>query len=142
MAVWKTHVFWCRGIVYSSTHMLDLASLRRVPIAGAIALLAMSGSLCAQQPEPQAGAKTVKTPNGNEVQTRADGSPRDVHVAGSGMEIDLALNGNRRVTLEQADHSRIVAERGGRGHVQQSFVFRGHEFSHRTYVFHGVAYDR
>jgi hypothetical protein len=121
--------------------MLDLASIRRVPIAGAIALLAMSGGLCAQ-PEPQAGVKTVKTPNGNEVQTRADGSPRDVRVTGSGMEIHHALNGNRRVTLEQADHSRIVAERGGRGHIQHSFVFRGHEFSHRTYVFHGVAYDR
>jgi len=111
-------------------------------MAGAIALLAMSGGLCAQQREPQAGAKTVKTPNGNEVQTRANGNPREVRVAGSGMEIHHTLNGNRRVTLERADHSRIVAERGGRGYVQHSFVFRGHEFAHRTYLFHGVAYDR
>ncbi len=44
--------------------------------------------------------------------------------------------------VEHADHSRIVAERGDRGYVQHSFVFRGHEFAHRTYFFHGVAYDR
>ncbi len=122
--------------------MLDLASVRRAPIAGAIALLAMSGGLCAQQPESQTGAKTVKTANGNEVQTRANGSPRDVRVAKSGMEIHHALNGSRRITLERPDHSRIVAERDGQGYVQHSFVFRGHEFVHRTYLFHGVAYDR
>ena len=121
--------------------MLDLASVRRVPIAGAIALLAMSGGLCAQPPESQTGAKTVKTPNGNEVQTRANGSPRDLRVAKGGMEIHHALNGNRRITLEQADHSRVIAERGGQGYVQHSFVFRGHEFAHRTYLFHGVVYD-
>ncbi len=122
--------------------MLDLASIRHVPVVGAIALLALSGGLCAQQPESQAGAKTVKTPNGNEVQTRANGSPREVRVASSGMEIHHTLNGNRRVTVDRADHSRIVAERGGRGYLQHSFVFRGHEFAHRTYLFHGVAYDR
>jgi hypothetical protein len=122
--------------------MLDLASVRRVPIAGAIALLALSGALCAQQPGSQAGAKTVKTANGNEVQTRANGSPRDLRVASSGMEIHHALSGGRRVILERADHSRIVADGGGGGYVQHSFVFRGHEFTHRTYLFHGVAYDR
>jgi hypothetical protein len=122
--------------------MLDLASVRRAPIAAAIALLALSGGLCAQQPEAQTGAKSVKTPNGNEVQTRANGSPRDLRTAKSGMEIHHTLNGNRRITLERSDHSRIVAERGGKGYVQHSFVFRGHEFTHRTYLFHGVAYDR
>jgi len=121
--------------------MLDLASVRRVP-AGAIALLALSGALCAQQPESKAGAKTVKTANGNEIRTRENGSPRDLRVASSGMEIHHALSGSRRVILERADHSRIVAEGGGGGYVQHSFVFRGHEFTHRTYLFHGVAYDR
>ena len=122
--------------------MPDLAFGRRVPMAGAIALLAMAGGLCAQQAEPQAGTKIVKTPHGNEVQTRANGNPRDVRLASSGMEIHHALNGSRRVTLERTDHSRIVAERGGSGYGQHSFVFGGHEFAHRTYLFHGVAYDR
>jgi hypothetical protein len=122
--------------------MFDLASRKGLAITGAIALLAVGGALSAQQQEQPVGTKTVKTPNGNEVQTRADGNPRDVRATGRGMEIHHGLNGNRRVRLERADHSRIVAERGSKGYVQHSFVFRGHEFTHRTYVFHGVAYDR
>ncbi len=48
----------------------------------------------------------------------------------------------RRVSVEHADHSRVVAERGGRGYVQHPYAFRGHEYEHRTYYFHGRAYDR
>jgi hypothetical protein len=58
------------------------------------------------------------------------------------MDIHNGLSGNRRVSVERADHSRVVAERGGRGYVQRPYGFRGHEYGRRTYYFHGRAYDR
>jgi len=44
--------------------------------------------------------------------------------------------------VERADHSRVVAERGGRGYVQHPYGYHGHEYGHRTYYEHGRAYDR
>jgi hypothetical protein len=58
------------------------------------------------------------------------------------MDIHHGLGGGRRVEVERADHSRIVAERGGRGYVQHPYMYRGHEYGHRTYYEHGRAYDR
>ncbi len=58
------------------------------------------------------------------------------------MDIHHGLNGNTRVSVERPDHSRIVAERGGRGYVQHPYLFHGREFGHRTYFEHGRAYDR
>ena len=46
------------------------------------------------------------------------------------------------MSREGPDHSRVVAERGGRGYVQHPYAFRGHEFGHRTYYYNGRAYDR
>jgi hypothetical protein len=57
------------------------------------------------------------------------------------MDVHHGLNGSRSVRVERADHSRIVAERGGRGYVQHPYGFRGHEYGHRTYYEHGRAYD-
>jgi hypothetical protein len=47
---------------------------------------------------------------------RADGKPRDVHVAGrpgGAMDIHHGLAGGRRVEVDRPDHTRIMAERGG-----------------------------
>ncbi|HTW66082.1 MAG TPA: hypothetical protein VME17_15755 [Bryobacteraceae bacterium] len=58
------------------------------------------------------------------------------------MDVHYGLSGDRRVTVQRADHSRIVAEHGGRGgYVQRAYMFRGHEFAHRTYFANGRAYD-
>jgi hypothetical protein len=57
------------------------------------------------------------------------------------MDIHHTLGGDRRVEVERADHSRIVAERGGRGYVQHPYSFRGQEFARRAYFVHGRAYD-
>jgi hypothetical protein len=57
------------------------------------------------------------------------------------MDIHHGLAGGRRVAVERADHSRIVAERG-RGFVDHPYAFRGHEFAHRTYWANGRVYDR
>lgn len=57
------------------------------------------------------------------------------------MDIHHGLNGSRRVSVERADHSRVVAYRGGRGYVQRPFAYRGHEYGRRTYYEHGRYYD-
>jgi hypothetical protein len=87
-----------------------------------------------------ASSHITRTANG-EVRTRSNGKAADVHVANRGMDIHHGLNGNRRVEVERADHSRIVAERGGHGYVQRPYIYHGHEFGHRTYYEHGRYYD-
>jgi hypothetical protein len=89
------------------------------------------------------GSHTAHTANGSSVRTRADGKRADVHDAKRGMDIHHGLSGNRRVSAERADHSRVVSERGGRGYYQQRpYGYRGHEYARRTYYDHGRAYDR
>ena len=85
----------------------------------------------------------ARTRGGDEVRRRSDGRPGDVHVAGRNMDIHHGLaGGGRRVEVERADHSRIVAERRGYGYVQHPYFYGGHEFAHRTYWVNGRAYDR
>lgn len=88
------------------------------------------------------GHTTMHTANGNAVTRRPGGRVAEVHDARRGMDIHHGLSGNRRVAVERSDHSRIVAERGGRGYVQRPYMYRGHEFAHRTYYANGRAYDR
>jgi len=89
-----------------------------------------------------AGGRELHAANGAAVRTRADGSRSDIHDPKRGMDIHHGLSGNRRVSVERPDHTRIVAERGGRGYVQHPYSFRGHEFGQRTFYDHGRAYDR
>jgi hypothetical protein len=89
-----------------------------------------------------AGGHELHAANDAAVRTRADGSRSDVHDPKRGMDIHRGLDGNRRVAVERTDHTRIVAERGGRGYVQHPYMFHGREFGHRTYFEHGRAYDR
>jgi hypothetical protein len=58
------------------------------------------------------------------------------------MDVHHGLKGGKRVSVEHADHSRVVAQRGGRGYVQHPYKHNGREFAHRTYYEHGRAYDR
>ncbi len=88
------------------------------------------------------GSTMAHDRNGNEVRRRADGRPGDVHVAGRNMDIHHGLAGGRRVEVERADHSRIVAVRGGHGFVSHPYSYRGHEYGHRTYYYGGRPYDR
>lgn len=57
------------------------------------------------------------------------------------MEVHHGLNGNRRVVVERHDHTRIVAERGGRGYVQRPYSYHGHEYARRSYYYHGRYYN-
>ena len=58
-----------------------------------------------------------------------NGRPADLQFANRGMEIHHGLDGRRRVEVERADNSRIVAERGGRGYIQRPYTFGGREFA-------------
>lgn len=108
---------------------------------GASASAGRSGGAAGGRPVP-AGSHVVRSGNGNEVRTRANGRPADVHIAGRGMDVHHGLDGSRRVSVERGDHSRIVADRRGRGYVQHPYMYRGREFGHRTYYRDGRAYDR
>jgi hypothetical protein len=58
------------------------------------------------------------------------------------MEIHHNLTGVRRIEVERTDHSRIVAEHGHFGYVERPYSYRGREYAHRTYYFHGRVYER
>ena len=89
-----------------------------------------------------AGSHEVKATNGTVVRTRPNGTRSDVHDEKRGMDVHHGLNGERRVSVERADHSRVFAERGGHGYVQHPYMYRGHEYGHRTYYYNGRYYDR
>jgi hypothetical protein len=88
-----------------------------------------------------AGSHTVSTRNGA-VTRRPDGRISDVHDARRGMDVHHGLNGGRRVSVERADHSRIVAERGRRGYIERRYNYHGHDFARRSYYYHGHEYHR
>jgi hypothetical protein len=58
------------------------------------------------------------------------------------MDVHHGLNGNRRVSVERHDGSRMVAERGRPGYVQRGFSYHGHDFDRRSYYYHGREYSR
>lgn len=86
------------------------------------------------------GSHEVRASNGAMVRTRADGRRADIHDERRGMDIHHGLNGERRISVERADHSRVFAERG-HGYVQHPYMYHGREFGHRTYYDHGRYYD-
>ena len=79
--------------------------------------------------------------NGNAVERRSNGRVSDVHHEGRHMDIHHGMNGERRVSVERADHSRIVAERGRGGYVERPYSYHGHDFYRRTYYYHGHVYN-
>jgi hypothetical protein len=99
------------------------------------------GTLLDNRPKPSTRHDLV-TSNGSVIRTRADGSRSDIHDAKRGMDVHHGLGGGRRVSVERADHSRIVSERGRRGYVQQRYDFHGHDFGRRAYFYHGHEYNR
>jgi hypothetical protein len=88
------------------------------------------------------GSQPETLRDGSAIQKRANGSISDIHDARRGMDIHHGLNGNRSISVERADHSRIFAERGRPGFVQHPYSFRGHDFARRTYYYRGRVYDR
>lgn len=93
------------------------------------------------RPAPR-GSQQTQLKSGSAVQRRANGRVSDLHDARRGMNVHHGINGNTRVVVERRDHSRVFAERGRPGYVQRGYVHNGHEYSRRTYYYHGRAYDR
>ncbi|MGA3077423.1 MAG: hypothetical protein ABSG56_27530 [Bryobacteraceae bacterium] len=83
---------------------------------------------------------TVQTRNGS-VTKRPDGHVATLHDNKRGMDVHHNLSGNRRVEVERRDHSRVVAERGGRGYVQRPYMYHGHEYARRSYYYNGRYYN-
>lgn len=81
------------------------------------------------------------TPHGSVVRTRPNGRVSDVRDPGRGLDVHHGLNGNRAISVERADHSRIFAERGRPGFVQRPYSYHGHDFARRTYFYHGREYS-
>jgi hypothetical protein len=88
-----------------------------------------------------AGVHERVAPNGATVRMRPNGRPSDVHDPGRGMDVHHGLNGNRAISVERADHSRVFAERGRPGFVERPYSFHGHDFARRTYFYHGREYS-
>jgi hypothetical protein len=93
-----------------------------------------------QQIAPKGVAPHVSA-HGVQFQTRPGGQLRQMHDPRTGLDIHHGLNGNRAVSVERADHSRVFAERGRPGFVQRPYNFHGHDFARRTYFYHGRAYS-
>ena len=90
-----------------------------------------------------ANNREVRVAGGGTVRMRPNGRPADFHDPGRRMDIHHNLvGGGRRVSVERADHSHLVYERGRPGFIGHSYVFHGHEFSRRAYYFNGRAYNR
>jgi hypothetical protein len=75
------------------------------------------------------------------VRNRPDGRLSDMHDPKRDMDVHHGLNGNRAISVERADHSRVFAERGRPGFVQHPYSFHGHDFARRTYFYHGREYS-
>jgi len=90
---------------------------------------ASSHSRNAANPTPIRGGPAPKgsnervTKDGSAVRVGPKGNVRDVHDAKRGMDVHHGLNGNRRVSVERPDHSRLVAERGRPGYVQRGYSY-------------------
>jgi hypothetical protein len=76
------------------------------------------------------------------VNKRANGSVASLHDSKRNMDVHHGLNGNRRVSVERADHSRVVVDRRGRGYVERGYGYHGHDYRARSYYYGGRGYNR
>ena len=88
------------------------------------------------------GSSTHVAKNGGAITRRPNGRVSDVHDPKRGMDVHHGLNGNRRVSVERPDHSRIYGERGRPGYVQRPYNYHGRDFGRRSYYYHGHEYSR
>ena len=88
------------------------------------------------------GSTSTTAKNGATVNKRANGSVASLHDSKRNMDVHHGLNGNRRVSVERADHSRVVVDRRGRGYVEHGYGYRGHDYRARSYYYGGHYYNR
>jgi len=88
------------------------------------------------------GSTETQNRNGSIVRTAADGSVIDVRNPRNGVSIHHALDGSRRIMVEQPDHSRVFIPARGIQYVQHPYVFHGHAMDHRTFVVQGPLFHQ
>jgi hypothetical protein len=86
------------------------------------------------------GQTVHQTKSGGSVTKRADGKVASLHDPKRGMDVHHSLSGTRHVSVERADHSRVVVDGRGRGYVQRPYSFHGHEYGRRSYYYGGHYY--
>jgi hypothetical protein len=58
------------------------------------------------------------------------------------MDVHNGLNGNRSVSVQRHDGSRLVSQRGRPGYERRGYNYHGHDFGRRAYYYHGHEYNR
>ncbi len=92
--------------------------------------------------KPPKGSSSTTAKNGATVNKRANGSVASLHDSKRNMDVHHGLNGSRRVSVERADHSRVVVDGRGRGYVEHGYGYHGHDYRARSYYYGGHAYNR
>lgn len=82
--------------------------------------------------------EAFRSASGNEARFRPDGRVQTVQ--GRGVLITHGGGNTRRIIVQRPDRSVIVTNQSGHGYVQRPYVYRGQEFSHRTYYVKGRTY--
>jgi hypothetical protein len=92
-------------------------------------------------PAPR-GSKEMQGHNGSIIRTASDGSVMDVRNPSKGMVIHHAIDGSRRVMVQNADRSRAYIPAKGIPYVQHPYTFRGQQLDHRTFVVQGQLFHQ
>ncbi|HTD54371.1 MAG TPA: hypothetical protein VK670_03240, partial [Silvibacterium sp.] len=100
-----------------------------------------AGNRTTGMPQPK-GSQQATLHNGSTLEKRPNGKVSDVHDTRTGMDIHHGLTGSKRVSMERADHSRVVAQTGRPGYIQREFTHNGHDYARRAYYYHGHEYYR
>ena len=101
----------------------------------------VAGNSPMARPAP-VGSRDIHVAGGGAVRMRANGRPADFHDPRRGMDIHNNLAGGRTISVERADHSRLVYSPGRRGYISHPYMYHGHEFSRRAYYYNGRYYNR
>jgi hypothetical protein len=127
-----------------------MSRVLKTTIAIGLVLLCAAAATAQQQPKKKPEPKhkpvhhttrakhTMK--NGNSVERGRNGRVANVHDEGRHMDVHHGLNGDRRVSVERADHSHVVSERGRPGYIERGYAYHGHDYYRRSYYWHGHAY--
>jgi hypothetical protein len=102
-------------------------------------------ALCADKPKvpgvapPKSPAKAAQPAKTSAKKPNTAG-PSTTATKRSTTDVHRTPSGNRRVVAEHPDHSRVVAERGGRGYVQAPYRYHDREYARRSYYSRGHYY--
>ncbi len=86
------------------------------------------------------GRTVVRSPAGHEAVYGRDGHPREVRA--NGVRVMHGPGGSRRSIVDRPNHTRMVVDRRGYGHIQRPYMYGRHAYYQRAYYDHGHSYYR